>query len=583
MHFSLPSNLQQEVIKYDKTVKSLTRLEKSKSKTVKYPKGNVISLGLIPENVVKLSDQQEAIDHINRAAASNAVKLFTKPVLGEDPKPLAVIYYLKQYWIACWMPRDKDADYIYGITVAFRNNATALKQFNNRLFPHVSYEKPSIVNGIDQMECTKIGRTEWLHKTLIVNKEMLNKGYKKRYWREVDDNHCLNSYGRNQSIFGAVNRWYEQLFQTIPTWTGRYFYPTFDRITDEGSSLYYCMKQECYWMKPHAFSGNFHDLDTYEHTVDYHLNKIKRLTKTAAFDSTLDRPWFRKYLAAALTEVQQRYDKAGHKACIETICQPVNCIAQYLDSLSSIYHIYPDANPDVLQNYYEMFEQLDITARYTKAIEWIRANVPFDSFINMLKRYFDKKLEEYKSCTYIRALEVSTGKYRIYARDLTDTMAMIDQCIEGCVTDNLKPRRWRLTEWHDHVMKEAWKVKNPNVDLPQKLFPEPIKISYNDTTNYTLLQPRDTHQLSQWGTAVRNCVGTHGYSKGIQQFKHIIVLCMIDKEPRYTIQLTVDNGVMHVSQIADVCNKRLTDEQRHEIETVFKTALKLRNQQLESA
>jgi hypothetical protein len=57
---------------------------------------------------------------------------------------------------------------------------------------------------------------------------------------------------------------------------------------------------------------------------------------------------------------------------------------------------------------------------------------------------------------------------------------------------------------------------------------------------------------------------------------------MIDKEPRYTIQLTVDNGVMHVSQIADVCNKRLTDEQRHEIETVFKTALKLRDQQLES-
>jgi len=58
---------------------------------------------------------------------------------------------------------------------------------------------------------------------------------------------------------------------------------------------------------------------------------------------------------------------------------------------------------------------------------------------------------------------------------------------------------------------------------------------------------------------------------------------MIDKEPRYTIQLTVDNGVMNVEQIADVCNKRLTDQQRHEIETVFKTALKLRDQQLESA
>jgi len=581
MHFSLPSNLQQEVINYDKTLKKLATTTGSKSKTVKYPKGNVTSLGLIPENVVKLSDQQEAIDHINRAAAFNAFQLFTKPVLGEDPKPLAVIYYLKQYWIACWMPRDKDADYIYGITVAFRNNATALKQFNNRLFSHVEYDKPAIVENINQMERTKIGRTEWLHKTLIVNKEMLNKGYKRHYWREVDGNHCLKSYGQMQSIFGAVNQWYDQLFDDIPTWTDRYRYLTLDRITDEGSSLYYCMKEECYWMKPHAFSGNTHDLDTYEHTVDYHLKKIKSMTKTAAFDSTLDRPWFRKYLAVALTETQQRYDKAGHKACMETICQPVNCINQYLDSLSSIYQIYTDANPDVLQNHYEMFEQLDIAARYANANEWIRANVPFDSFINMLKRYFDKQLEEYKNSIH-RSQTKTTGKYSIRTRDLTDIMAMIDQCIQGSVTDNLKPRRWRLTEWHDHVMKEAWKVKNPNVDLPQKLFPEPIKISYNNTTNYTLLQPRDTHQLSQWGTAVRNCVGTHGYSKGIQQFKHIIVLCMIDKEPRYTIQLTVDNGVMHVSQIADVCNKRLTDEQRYEIETVFKTALKLRDQQLKS-
>jgi len=63
----------------------------------------------------------------------------------------------------------------------------------------------------------------------------------------------------------------------------------------------------------------------------------------------------------------------------------------------------------------------------------------------------------------------------------------------------------------------------------------------------------------------------------------MIILCMIDKEPRYTIQLTVDNGIMNVDQIADVCNKRLDDNQRHEIETVFKTALKLRDQQLESA
>jgi len=149
-------------------------------------------------------------------------------------------------------------------------------------------------------------------------------------------------------------------------------------------------------------------------------------------------------------------------------------LQSYLDSLSSIYRIYPDANIDVLQNHSDMLEQLDMTTRHHAAIEWVRNNVSFDSFMNMLKRYYDKQLEEYKTTSY-RSPISTTGKYKIYARDLTDTLSMIDQCIQGGITDNLKPRRWRLTEWHDHVMKEAWKVKNPNVDLPQKLFPEPIK------------------------------------------------------------------------------------------------------------
>ena len=581
MHFSLPSNLQQEVIKYDKTLKKLATTTGSKSKTLKYPKGNVTSLGLIPENVVTLSDQQLAIDGINKEPASQAFHLFRKPVIGKSPQPLAVIYHLKQFWVAAWMPRDKDADYIYGISVAFRNNSTALKQFNNKIFHNYEYDKPAYVDDIDQMDRTKISRTEWLHKTLIINKEMLEKGYKINYWRAVDCNHTLKSYGNNYRIFQAISSWEEQLFKSIPTWNGSFGSHHFDRLTTKGNSLYYCMAQECYWMKSHAFSGNTHDLETYEHTVDYHLKKIRQMTKTQAFDSTLDRPWFRKYLSNALIKSQSLYENAPLRGSMQTICQPVNCVAEYLDSLSCIYQIYPDANPDVLQNHYEMFQALNISTRYG-SIEWIRNNVPFDSFINMLKRFYDKELKAAEENNYVHR-NAATGLYKFFCRDLYDTMSMIEQCINAGMTDNLKPRRWRISEWHDHVMKETWKVRNPNIDLPQKLFPEPINITYNDTTKYTLLQPRDTHQLAHWGRTVRNCVGSGNYAKGVQQFKHMIVLCMIDKEPRYTIQLTVDNGVMHVDQIADVCNKRLEDSERHEIETVFKTALKLREQQLESA
>jgi len=49
----------------------------------------------------------------------------------------------------------------------------------------------------------------------------------------------------------------------------------------------------------------------------------------------------------------------------------------------------------------------------------------------------------------------------------------------------------------------------------------------------------------------------------------MIVLCMIDGKPRYTVQLKVDNGMMHVSQIADVANKRLDDQERSAVEQAF--------------
>jgi len=134
---------------------------------------------------------------------------------------------MRQFWIACWMPRDKNADYIYGITVAFRNNSTALKQFSGKLFHHKNHDKPAIVNSIDEMKRTKIGRTEWLHKTLIVNKEILNKGYCKNYWFDVDNDHRVKSYGQTQNMFNAIEEWKNQLFKTIPVWTGRYAYPGF--------------------------------------------------------------------------------------------------------------------------------------------------------------------------------------------------------------------------------------------------------------------------------------------------------------------------------------------------------------------
>ena len=86
--------------------------------------------------------------------------------------------------------------------------------------------------------------------------------------------------------------------------------------------------------------------------------------------------------------------------------------------------------------------------------------------------------------------------------------------------------------------------------------------------------------LAHWGRSVRNCVGNTSYAAGIKKFEHIIVLTMINGKPRYTVQLRVDSGVMHVSQIADIGNRHLSDVERDAIQSTFQEALKLREKQL---
>ena len=58
--------------------------------------------------------------------------MLSRQVTGEV---FAVIYHMKHFWVAVWMPRNKDdEEYWYGISVAFKDNATARKQFTGRLF-----------------------------------------------------------------------------------------------------------------------------------------------------------------------------------------------------------------------------------------------------------------------------------------------------------------------------------------------------------------------------------------------------------------------------------------------------------------
>ena len=245
MQFQLPVNLRQEVIKYDPTLKKLeTETKKTTRKKSAHPLGNVISLGLIPEDIVKLSDQQLAIDNINQATADSRYHLF-KQVTGE---PFAVIYHTKHFWVATWMPRKKDdEEYWYGISVAFRDNATARKQFTGSLFQSARFSAPdkALIPDISHMRSVRIGRTDWCVTTQFITQDHINDGYTRSYYFDCDGNHGLQNYvNRTGDIRQAVNRFDEELRKRIPTWYDtRYSWSNWTRTTPQGNTIKFCLQQ----------------------------------------------------------------------------------------------------------------------------------------------------------------------------------------------------------------------------------------------------------------------------------------------------------------------------------------------------
>ena len=589
MQFQLPVNLRQEVINYDPTLKKLkTEATKTQRKKPAYPLGNVISLGLIPEDIVKLSDQQLAIDTMNKASVDSRFHAFHK-VTGEV---FAVIYHMKHFWIAVWMPPKKDdEEYWYGISVAFKDNATARKQFTGRLFHNAKHSghNSALIPDISHMRSVRVGRTDWCVTTQFITQEHINDGYTRTYWFDVDNNHHVKSYVNNTGATHSVlNVFNKQLKIRIPAWEDtRYTWNDWARTTPDGNTIAYCLRN-----LRAGFIGTDKEQQQklgFEHTTDWY---IERFTKSTYFSRVsrdlFNSKWFRNKVNMMCTKTSAAFNSADpNNASVKPICQPLAELIKFVESANDLYKLYPDINDDLVKSRYDLLVETEFRVNQNDlALLWIQNNLSHDSFLNMLAKFHEYKQREAEEETsdYRRNWNMHdwTGLYSFFWRDFDDILSMLNQVLTYNNTKqdaskqlNPQPKRWRFQEWHDHLMAETWKIQNPNHDLPQKLFPQPIS-----TDGHTFFQPIDTHQLAHWGRAAHNCVGSSNYVEGIKKYKFMIVLCMIDGKPRYTVQLKVDNGMMHVSQIADVGNKRLDDQERSAVEQAFSVALQQRETQL---
>jgi hypothetical protein len=569
MYFQLPSNLQQELLAYDPKLKALVKEQEPKkpTKKAKYPLGNIPHL--IPENVVRVGLQQDAIDHINASGVSERYHRFTRVVDIATPAArtitTAILYHFEQCWYAAWLPA-KGEDYLYGYAYAFKNTAAAAKMLPRHIW-----------NSKEQCTEHTIGRGSQIFTySRTVTKQDVIAGNDARNWRAMG---VSSYYQKSRDMNDAINAFEKTLMETIPTWDD--CRSMFDRI--KCNNIFDALDF------PSALTNCIEDRSAFKLTVDGIVDLANAWTAKNNYASTtyitirsiahiITTPSIKKQLQLMLDKSVSEYNNPDNYLR-KAIKYGYKEFEQTTNSIYFINRVWPDCPLDHYRTYFEELRVVNLNhLRINDALTtWLREHMSVTSFLNMMRKHVEKANEETR-----RISSLSDHDFVIYSwYEMNDTFSMMMRIFENDKTIEA-PKRWRMPDFHDYVQAEAWKISNKKESLHQDLFPAPIKVSMGDS-DWTFLQPIDTHQLAQWGQAVRNCVGSASqYAEDIKKRKHFIVLCMIDGKPTFTIQLDVSMGVMNVKQIAGVGNQRLDEDQKEKYSNAFKLALQSRNDELSS-
>ena len=351
----------------------------------------------------------------------------------------------------------------------------------------------------------------------------------------------------------------------------------------------------------------------------------------------VEKPFFRKMLHFALKHSQDRLEASGDQT-MEFVTAPIERMLHIIKWVNYILSVWPDTPIDYFQTYEEYLLLVRVPSpmkdmdyyrsrgAYSRS-EWLEnqskmvdikkkylRQMPVKTFFEIIRKRAEEYNAENSHSSY--DFESQMHSHMAYFREWTDTMSLLDdiigsQALEGTGTASRevamttgpldmkpveisKPRRWRLTEFHDHLMGIQWKTRNEDFNLPQDLFAKPVKVTwqqaygehwdkevYKDSAMWceqensviSFFQPITSHQLADWGRAVRNCVGNSSYAGAINRKRYFIVLAMVNHKPRYTIQLKLSDGVLVVDQIADIGNRRLSDEEKDFVQKSIAYAL----------
>lgn len=585
MQFQLPQNLLKQVVAYDPVLKPVYQKIEQANKPKNSNAAPRLSLGvidcLVPSDLISAEEQLQITTDLNQQEVARRI------YQHDDDKCRVLIVHNKSQWLAWWFIKPsyllghaeaaKQHNYLFGFSVAFKNTPATIEKLDgdNPVIGWVSRNSNDAIrfNTYCKRSEVKTGRSKFVLKTINITEEMVLGGVNVVPYREA-----LNSYSQSMRYKrDAIYNWIEQFSNSIPRWDDE---SLFTRMMEKGDV------RKCVFGLNAVAGDNadrsFNDLliSSMEDTHRYGWPEFKQKV-----DQALNTPYFKKEANKVFDEVLKLYSNPDTKKRSD-VKKPVALFQHKAEKLYQFVRIYDNATLDHMQQIWELAGNISVirVPGAQGVINWLRENMPIASFIQIIAKKVEDNADRISSN---RNENYRTGTVLIELHELNDTLSMLDQLHKHQHGYNsheklelARPNRWRINEFHDYLAAECFKISTPNEKLPQDLFPQPIRVDELGQ-KYSFFQPCDVHQLGSWGKAVRNCVGSaDSYRKGIKSKTHFIVLVMLNNEPRYTVQAKLRNGQLTVEQIADVCNRSLTSEQRSFYEKAFGAALQIRAAEL---
>ena len=574
MQFQLPQNLQQALLDYDPQLKKLAQQEQTKKK----PKKNTNPLGVfdlnIPHDIISPEELQNVMKDLNTKPASARTFYNNQPEPGACYSCLAILN-VSGIWYAAWTA-PKGANYFYGYSFAFNANESTYKKLEGYLRTYADQKEPNVKCGrklfyvhshcvtVQDIVDNKHSCRRLIHEPILTYRDS-NRGYKHVFSRiKRDIIQCLkekNLYWEDEyNWYAKIVAMSKTPVQFILEYQG-HDYKFFQGMMQQANDICYDVPDKV-------------DIDVLSFLIKH---RYKHETYNPSF--ILDKPFMRQWLSQIANDINNNIQSAKLRS---NVFASYERLKRFIQSYCVLERIWPNSPIDFYQNNKELLYSLDTSFlhtyrsdAYVKVFKWLVDNMSIKTFINLLSKEYDLH--------YARALRGDNTLRPYYKCEKMDHFEFVPESIRDAMymtkdilNKDMKidpPKRWR--DWHDHVMSIHWKLNHPCVSLPQDLFPEPIK-----QDGYCFFQPIDTHQLANWGRAVRNCVGNSNYSDAIRKKKCFIVLAMQDNKPKFTVQLKVQQGVMIVDQIVGLSNSRLSIEEKEIYTKTFASALQKRSEQL---